>query len=1290
MSRHSESSEVFASTQSERIDSPAHAPLTPELPDHPADVRPVIRHAAVIAGDVVGLGVSAFGRAGRIALLPLEVDLAVLFSVLEGTPAIRRRIEKVVGTRVADVGLAVSNALASGFARSPLGPAVDIAHRSLQLSEALSRRRVWTAREQDLTEVVSDETAAPVVRPTRPTPIPPGPIEKYAERAWRTSLAGAGAGFLLRRSIERSAGVLAAGLPRAARLGREAFAAQVGRALAARGVVVLHPSALRRLDRIDCVVLESTLLLLSGAEDLIQAIERTELRFVVAHNPKDPVPVGFETLPGGDAFGESVRTLQRAGHTVCVVASGGCNGLPEADVGVGLRLEFDPVPWGASMIARDRLAEARFVVEACEIGRGVSRRSIQIAMGGVAAGSVFALTGALPGSTRRALSSVSAASALSMAEGARAGVALARRPEPLPSNDTNWHTLDTSQTLERLGTTRAGLSNEEAAKRRKRIPGLEPEEPQSVLKATLQELANPLTPMLAAGAGLSLAIGSVTDALIVSSVVGANALIGGVQRVRTERALAGLLRAAEVRARVQRNGIEVSVASSELVPGDIVELRAGDAVPADCRVLSSSALEVDESSLTGESLPVTKDSAPSQASAITERRSMLYEGTSVAAGTASAAVVATGLLTESARTRLLAVEEAPHGGVESRLKTLTMLTAPVSIAGGAGLVASGVLRGIPIGDVVSAGVGLTVAAVPEGLPLLSTVAQLGGARRLSERGVLVRNTRAIEALGRVDVVCFDKTGTLTQGNIALHSVSDGKQEVPIDNLTEDLKQVLATAVRATPADEDNDVPHLTDMALLEGAQRTGVGATRGARGWRAVAELPFEPERGFHAVLGEIEDGTLISVKGAPEVVLLKCSHYRDGGDRIEPMTIVERSRLGEALETMARHGDRVLALAERSTTQTTLSSDDIDDLTFVGFLGFTDPVRPSAAAAVEGLRKAGVEVIMITGDHPSTAEGIAAELGLLNGHRVITGPELDGLDDVALVEIVKKASVFARVTPSDKVQIVRALRRAGRVIAVTGDGANDAPAIRLADVGIALGEKSTPAARHAADFVVLDERIETIVDAVLEGRALWASVRESVAILVGGNLGEVAFMLGGSLVDGRAPLNARQLLLVNMLTDVAPSMAIALRRPRGIAPEQLLREGPDSSLGAPLNRAIALRAATTAGGAGAAWILARASGTRARASTVALVALVGTQLGQTLVAGHRDPIVLAAGLGSAAVLAGAIQTPGLSHFLGSRPLGPVGWGIAVTSAGGATAASVLLPGVARGARLLVRSDWSR
>jgi cation-transporting ATPase I len=367
--------------------------------------------------------------------------------------------------------------------------------------------------------------------------------------------------------------------------------------------------------------------------------------------------------------------------------------------------------------------------------------------------------------------------------------------------------------------------------------------------------------------------------------------------------------------------------------------------------------------------------------------------------------------------------------------------------------------------------------------------------------------------------------------------------------------------------------------------------------------------------------------------------------------------------------GYRVLVVAERYASQRRdLDDERVDQLELLGLLGLADPVRPAAAEAVRQLRQAGVEVVMLTGDHPSTAASIAAELDLVDGRGTMTGAELASLQVEALAEAASNTAVFARVSPSHKVAIVRALQKAGRIVAVTGDGANDAPAIRLANVGIALGQHSTAAARHAADIVIADDRIETIVDAVIESRAMWRSVRDSVGLLVGGNLGEIGFAIVTSLLSAQPPLRARQILLVNLLTDLAPALVVAVRPPRGVTPDSLLHEGPDAAVGDELTRAIVTRAVATASATTAAWLAARATGTQERASTVALASLVCTQLAQTAATSGADPVVLAAVAGSATVLAGLIQAPVTSAFFGSRPIGPVGWTIVLTAAAVAAA----------------------
>ncbi len=504
----------------------------------------------------------------------------------------------------------------------------------------------------------------------------------------------------------------------------------------------------------------------------------------------------------------------------------------------------------------------------------------------------------------------------------------------------------------------------------------------------------------------------------------------------------------------------------------------------------------------------------------------------------------------------------------------------------------------------------------------------------------------------------------------LAGVGDAGSYSPLEHLDDRLRRTLAAALRATPAaDDPEELSMQTDRAVLRGARAAGVEEHDGAAGWRAVGGLPFEPSRGYHASVGRTDGGFLLSVKGAPEAVLPRCTANRVAG-RDEPLDDAGRAELHRLLGERAGAGHRILAVAECTVTDPDITDEGVRGLVFTGFLAIADGVRASAAPAVRRIRQAGVHTIMITGDHPATAEAIAATISDGDAQRVVTATELDELDDNALAERLAGTDVVARCTPAHKVRIIQALQKCGRTVAMTGDGANDAPAIRLADVGIALGQRGTPAARAAADLVVTDDRLETIIATLVEGRAMWSSVRHALSILVGGNLGEIAFSVLTAAATGRAALNGRQLLLVNLLTDLAPALAIAVRPPAGDHADGLLREGPDSSLGQTMTREIGLRAAATTLGATTGWTLARYTGTRRRAGTVALVSLVGTQLGQTVLAGGTSPTVLASTAASFGVLAAVVQTPGLSQFFGCTPLGPVGWTIATGSALGATLAN--------------------
>jgi cation-transporting ATPase I len=429
------------------------------------------------------------------------------------------------------------------------------------------------------------------------------------------------------------------------------------------------------------------------------------------------------------------------------------------------------------------------------------------------------------------------------------------------------------------------------------------------------------------------------------------------------------------------------------------------------------------------------------------------------------------------------------------------------------------------------------------------------------------------------------------GRASARSVRHGKRAVPASAASEREAAVVAAAVAASPRERPGrPLRHLTDRAVLDAAPAWGVTVDQRRRRHQ---DLPFEPARGYHAVVERAGNRMSLSVKGAPEKLLPRCSRWRrqQGAVAIDRRA---RHRLEAHVNGLAARGFRVLAVARGPETGTQgLADDRIHDLELLGFLALADPVRPTAGDAARALREAGVRIVMVTGDHPSTAEGIAEDLGILEAGQVLTGVDLDALDDHALDGLIDGVTVFARVTPAHKVRIVEAYRRQGRVVAMAGDGANDAAAIRLADVGVALGQNTTSAARAGADLIVPDGRVESLIDAVVEGRAVWASVHDGVALLLGGNLGEVMFTLTAALLTGRSPLSPRQLLLVNMLTDTLPAIALALRPPKAASTEALLREGPEASLGCALEHAIYQRGASTAAGATAAWMGAAPDRTR-------------------------------------------------------------------------------------------------
>lgn len=945
--------------------------------------------------------------------------------------------------------------------------------------------------------------------------------------------------------------------------------------------------------------------------------------------------------------------LQQRGMGVLSVGVGGF--IETGDLRLGILNPDAQWPVAAHLLASNWHDALWLTLSAIESARKVAGQGVELAKLDAFAGLVLSLGNLDVPTIKRIKMASNSAAFMSMLNGLRLAGSLKPFPETLKVDPVLWHTLDTDTTLLRLASSWQGLSDNDA---RQRLDDFikAPETPAfRFMRLWLDEMSSPLVPILFAGAGLSALTGALGDAVLIGAVTGFNALIGSYQRVRTENQLDEMYRNEQRKVRCLRNACEVLTPSEQLVPGDVILLQAGEVVPADARILSARHLELDESSLTGESIPVAKHAHPCHSVLLDERSSMLFEGTTVSAGEAQAVVVAR---QEQSEARRLFFIQHPHSsatGVEARLEKLTDLTAPVAAFAGVTVMLSGLTRKQPVNEVVSAGVSLAVAAVPEGLPLMATMAQLASAGRLSKHGAVVRNPRAIEALGRMNVLCADKTGTLTEGRLVLKAIAVDGQTYALETLGTSGKQVLLAGLLASPIITDQ-MPHMTDAAVINGARLHHPELLSEITRWQRVHEMPFRSETGYHATLSRKNDALRMTIKGAPELVLKRCDRWLMPDGSVATLDDDNRQAIVETSSYLARRGYRVLAVADKTTQHDTLDESRIKRLVFRGYLAVTDPVRSTAKEAVNELQRAGIQVKMITGDHPLTACAIAEELNMAQAHTVLTGAEIEELSDEELSERLPATSVFARVTPRQKARIVAILQQKGLTVGMTGDGANDAAAIRLADVGIALGEHATAAARTAADLLVVDGRIETIVKALLEGRALWASVRDAVALLVGGNLGEIGFTLLGGLLDGRSPLNARQLLLVNLLTDTLPALAVALRRPKNAAPEDLMKEGPEASLGQALTREIEWRAAFTSGMSAGAWLLARSTLTPAEASTVALLSVVGSQLGQTLVVGHGDRNVFASSVGALLATALIVQTPVLSRMFGCTPLSLAGW----------------------------------
>ena len=1302
----------------------------------PGDDDEPRRLAAEMGLDVFS-GLAALGfRAVRLPRFALPIELASVAAMVESTPPWRERLDRLLGPVPADVVIQLVNAFNNALIQGLSGPLTAFGEHALRRRAVLAQRRLWQRQAAEW-----KPRRGPLTAPhpeSERAAMPDGPIEAYSRRVAPASLGSFAFGALLTGSLRDATSLLFGGAPKPARVGRDAFAATLMKRFADAGILVTDPRALARMDRLGEVVLDSSMLRPVGVQlaelDVLELAVEGEARdrLTALFNPERPRAVqrsgawrlgwnpGRKRLdlvhdgsvvlraairpvaaPAVDALVHDlhavplklvvvdtngrrpalsvepaerlagslvdvVRRRQAEHRGVLFIGAGESEAYALADVSIGLGTAHES-PWGAHIALTGSLVEAERIVAAIASARAASQQSVYAAAVEAGASLVLASGGLRRSLVARVMLAANLASMLAMANSVRLGHAARLRPRAALLPQRPWHRMDVDDVLEALHSRREGLRTRDLRRRSRPLAPAPTSARQRFAGLVAEELTNPLAPILIASGAMSALVGALVDALLIGAVTAVDAFISAWQQLSAERRIAALSDRQRHRAWVLRDHAWRHADESGLAIGDVIGIQSGERVPADARLLSADGLEVDESSLTGESFPVTKQVEPVRAAAVAERRCMVYAGTSVAAGHGIGVVTAVGEATESRRAAETAEPER-RTGVNRRLEHLTQLTIPISALAGAIIMLSGRLRGRPHAEVVGTGVALAVAAVPEGLPLLATLAQVGAAKRLARRGMLVRRPDAIEALGRVDVLCADKTGTLTTGVLKLAMAGDGERTFALDPPGADARRLLSLALMATPRpDGRSRLAHPTDQAVVDAADAAGLRPD-----FELAGSLQFKPDRGYHASLCDRAGRRWLVVKGAPETVIPMCRRSIDDA---------RRRKLIDEAERLAARGLRVLAIARRPCrVRRRLQDGHVDKLEFAGFIGLRDPVRDTARQAVDYLARAGVETIMITGDHPRTARAIGEELGL-DGERVITGPAMDGLSDAQLSEALDGVRVFARVSPAQKVRIVRALQAKGRIVAMTGDGANDAAAIRLADAGIAVGARATAAARDAADVVITDESIDCIVAAIAEGRSLWSAVRDAVAMLVGGNVGELVFALFGGVLDGRSPMNTRQLLLVNLLTDALPALAIATRPPRRLEPERMLAEGPARSLGPALNRQILWRAGVTGAVATGAWMSARIFGART-ASTVGLLTVVGTQLAPAALLGGGDRRVLLVSLGSLGALFGVVQTPFVSGFFGCRPLGPITMAQAATAIGIGTAITILGPAMLARANL--------
>ncbi|MBM2576332.1 HAD-IC family P-type ATPase [Jannaschia sp. Os4] len=875
------------------------------------------------------------------------------------------------------------------------------------------------------------------------------------------------------------------------------------------------------------------------------------------------------------------------------------------------------------------------------------------------------------------------------------------------------HALPPAAVLDRLDARAGGLTSVEAE------PRLARHGPNAVARTRgrswvarlAAQFHHALIYVLLGAAAVTLAIGHLVDAGVIVAVVLANAVIGLVQEGRAERAMASIRALLAPRAAVLRDGRRTDLDAAAIVPGDVVLLEAGDRVPADLRLLDAHGLTVQEALLTGESVPADKSVAPAAADApLGDRCSMAHAGTLVAAGQGRGVVVATGAATELGRIgAMLAGVEAMRTPLLRQMDRFSRRLTAVILGLAAALMAFGLwVRGYPADELLMAVVGLSVAAIPEGLPAVLTITLAIGVQAMARRNAIVRRLPAIETLGSVSVICTDKTGTLTRNEMVAAAVRvpghayevEGEGYRPEGALREDGRALdaagrapLAALARVAARCNDAELRQVDgtwetagdpmEGALLALAAKALGGIDRIRGGGTRVAAIPFDAAHRYMAVLEREGACAEILVKGAPEAVLTLCRDAGPGWDR--------------AAEDLAARGLRVLAFAraDAAADAATLAPEDVEGtLTFLGLVGLIDPPSPAAVAAVAECRAAGIDVKMITGDHAGTAAAIGRQVGLARPDAVVTGAEIDAMDDAAMARAVRGADVFARTSPAHKLRLVAALQHEGLVVAMTGDGVNDAPALKRADAGVAMGRKGSDAAKEAADIVLADDDFASIAAAVREGRTVYDNLRKVIAWLLPTSGGEALVVTAALLAGTALPITPVQILWINLVTAVTLGLALAFEPTEAGTMRRPPRPRDAPILDRTLVWHVVLVSLLMLAGIAAVFAWSQARGdSMALSRTLAMNALVvmeifqlfyvrnahGTSLTWRMVRG--TPVVWACVAGVTAAQVAATYLPPVQAVLGTVPVAPADGAVLV----GLGAALFLVLEVEKQVRLRLR-----